>query len=320
MQNPYSHATAGAATPEDQKQIDYETAIGQNAEYYLPKFEAYDSGSSKLGWNWPAFFVTTPWFWYRKMWGWGFANVAWFWLVLVVVMPIVMGVTAAGADGEDKQAAVGKALVFVGLLWAIPWFLFPMFANSLYWKHINGVIRNVPPNLRDHKEKRAARIERNGGVGSGAMIAVVLGGGLVLLFFVGILAAIAIPAYQDYTIRGQSMEAFTLAAGPKAAVAEYYAQNGSWPENADAAGVPADITGTYVQSLSIENGSIVIVYGNKVNANLAGKTLVFSPGLTDKQEIAWLCANHELPAYVVERGPGPYGTDAPLKYLSADCR
>lgn len=318
MQNPYSHAAAGAATPEDQKQIDYETAIGQSADYYLPKFEQFDQGSSKLGWNWPAFFVTTPWFWYRKMWGWGIANVAWFWLVLVVVMPIVMGVTAAGAEGEDKQAAVGKAFIFIGLLWAIPWFLFPMFANSLYWRHINGVIRNVPPNLRDHKDKRAARIERNGGVGTGAMIAVVLGGGLILLFFVGILAAIAIPAYQDYAIRGQVAEADGLAAPARAAVTVYYTQNDAWPENDGAVDFTAE-RGFYVQSVRVDRGSVVVEYGSAVHDAIRHKYLIYSPGIDSQKRVVWMCALAEDPR-VIERGPGPVGTDIPPKYLPRECR
>jgi type IV pilus assembly protein PilA len=319
MQNPYSHSAAPVA-PENQKRADYETAIGQNAEYYLPKFEEFDRGGSKLGWNWPAFFATTPWFCYRKMWGWGMGNIAWFWGILTFVAPIAVGIAAASAGEGDPTAAIIKVCALLGVLMVIPWVVLPMFANALYWRRINQVIRNVPPSIRDQPDKRAARIERNGGTGAGAMIGVLIGGAFLFVVIIGILAAIAIPAYQDYTIRGQTVEGLTLAAGPKAAVAEYYAQNEAWPENSEAAGVNADISGIYVQSVTVENGSIVIIYGGKANANLTGKTLVLSPGVTEQQDIVWVCANHAPPPSVVTRGPGPYGTDAPLKYLPAECR
>lgn len=319
MQNPYSHAAA-PVTPENQKRVDYETAIGRNVDYYLPRFEELDRGGSRLGWNWPAFFATTPWFCYRKMWGWGMGNVAWFWGILTFVAPISVGIAAGSAGEGNAEAAIIKVCIVMGLLLAIPWFVLPMYANALYWKRINQVIRNVPSSFRDQPEKRMARIERNGGTGAGAMIGVLVGGVFVLIFFVGILAAIAIPAYQDYTIRGQAVEGLNLAAGPKAAVAEYYAQNEAWPENSEAAGITSGISGNYVQSVTVENGSVVILYGGKANMNLSGKTVVLSPGLTEQQDILWVCANHASPPNVVTRGPGPSGTDAALKYLPAECR
>jgi type IV pilus assembly protein PilA len=319
MQNPYSHAPSGAATPEQQKQSDYELAVGQNAEYYLPKFEQYDNGGSKLGWNWPAFFVTTPWFLYRKMWGWGMANLAWFWGVLTFVGPVGMGIAAGAAGKGNEMGAIGVVATVVGLLLIAPWILLPMFANALYWKHVNKVIRNVPASFASQPDKRQARIERNGGTGAGAMIGVLIGGAFVMFAFVGILAAIAIPAYQDYTIRGQVAEGLSLAAAPKAAVAEFYAQNEGWPENGEAAGITDSISGKYVDSITVENGSIVIVYGGQSNVNLKGKTLFLMPGVDDQKSIAWMCADGAKPDWV-ERGPGRYGTDIPSKYLPAACR
>ena len=65
----------------------------------------------------------------------------------------------------------------------------------------------------------------------------------MFLFIVGMVAAIAIPAYQDYTIRAQVTEGLNLASAPKAAVAEYYAQHGEWPLDAEAAGLQDVIDG-----------------------------------------------------------------------------
>ena len=319
MQNPYSHSAAGPATPEQQKISDYEMAIGPNAEYFLPKFEEYDKCASKLGWNWPAFFVTTPWFCYRKMWGWGMGNLAWFWGMLTIVAPVAIGIAAAAAGKENAAGAMITVSIVIGLLMMAPWFILPMFANALYWRHINKAIRNVPASFAQQPDKRSARITRNGGTGAGAMIGVLVGGVFVFLFFGGILAAIAIPAYQDYTIRAQAMEGLNLASGPKAAIAEYYAQHEEWPVDADAAGL-GSINGVYVDSVTVANGSIVITYGGRSNTNLDAKRLILSPGLTEQDDIVWTCGDHPVPPAVVTMGPGPNGTNLAPKYLPTSCR
>ncbi len=220
---------AGPATPEQQKLSDYEMAIGPNAEHYIPKFEEYDKGASQLGWNWPAFFVTTPWFCYRKMWGWGMGNIAYFWGMLTFVAPIAIGIAAGAAGTENAAGAMVTVGIVLGVLIAAPWFILPMYANALYWRHINKVIRNVPASFAQQPDKRSARIQRNGGTGAGAMIGVLVGGAFIFISILGILAAIAIPAYQDFTIRAQVMEGLNLRVGPKAAIAEYYAQHEEWP-------------------------------------------------------------------------------------------
>ncbi|EMU4060306.1 pilin [Neisseria gonorrhoeae] len=60
---------------------------------------------------------------------------------------------------------------------------------------------------------------------------------MIVIAIVGILAAVALPAYQDYTARAQVSEAILLAEGQKSAVTEYYLNNGKWPENNTSAGV-----------------------------------------------------------------------------------
>ncbi|EMU4177189.1 pilin [Neisseria gonorrhoeae] len=82
---------------------------------------------------------------------------------------------------------------------------------------------------------------------------------MIVIAIVGILAAVALPAYQDYTARAQVSEAILLAEGQKSAVTEYYLNNGEWPENNDKAGVastPTDIKGKYVQSVTVANGVV----------------------------------------------------------------
>ncbi|EMT9880003.1 pilin, partial [Neisseria gonorrhoeae] len=81
---------------------------------------------------------------------------------------------------------------------------------------------------------------------------------MIVIAIVGILAAVALPAYQDYTARAQVSEAILLAEGQKSAVTEYYLNHGIWPANNGNAGVanPTDIKGKYVESVTVANGVV----------------------------------------------------------------
>jgi type IV pilus assembly protein PilA len=306
MENPYSAAPApGSMTPEQQQTADYELAIGRNVDYYLPKFQSYDSGGGQASWNWPAFFFTSPWYLYRKMWLWGLLNLFGPWFALMFVSVALAAMRAS--------AAVSTVVVLA--IFVLPWIGLTVFANALYWRRIRKVIDQVPRSLADKPDKRNRRIQREGGTGVGAMIGVMLG---LFFFGGGILAAIAIPAYQDYTIRSQVQEGLNLAAAAKATVVEYYAQHESWPENNEAAGFNGS-NGKYVGSVSVDNGSVVIVYGEGAHANVAGKTLILLPGVTEQEDVEWQCANGEKPDFTAN-SPGPYGTDLPAKYLPSKCR
>ncbi|EMT3399619.1 pilin, partial [Neisseria gonorrhoeae] len=81
---------------------------------------------------------------------------------------------------------------------------------------------------------------------------------MIVIAIVGILAAVALPAYQDYTARAQVSEAILLAEGQKSAVTEYYLNHGIWPEDNTSAGVanPTEIKGKYVESVTVANGVV----------------------------------------------------------------
>ncbi|MBH6233470.1 pilin [Neisseria meningitidis] len=114
---------------------------------------------------------------------------------------------------------------------------------------------------------------------------------MIVIAIVGILAAVALPAYQDYTARAQVSEAILLAEGQKSAVTEYYLNHGTWPGDNTSAGVATstDIKGKYVQSVTVANGVITAqMASSNVNNEIKDKKL----SLWAKRQngsVKWFC-------------------------------
>ena len=116
---------------------------------------------------------------------------------------------------------------------------------------------------------------------------------MIVVAIIGILAAIAIPAYQDYTARAQMSEAMSLASGVRTSVSEYYQNTGDFPANNASAGVAeaTDITGKYVEKVSVTNGHITATLRNSapVNNNIRGATLTLRPVTATPGSLEWRC-------------------------------
>lgn len=142
---------------------------------------------------------------------------------------------------------------------------------------------------------------------------------MIVVAIIGILAAVAIPAYQDYTIRAQASEGPSLASGLKTTIAEYYATRGSWPANNAALGISDTIEGTYVSSIVSENGVITVTYGNQAHTTkLAGKVLTIRPAVSAAGDVSWVCGYADAPGNTTVAGAD--GTTVEAKYLPASCR
>lgn len=128
---------------------------------------------------------------------------------------------------------------------------------------------------------------------------------MITVAIVGILAAVALPAYQNYTIRAQVSEGFTLAGGIQTAVAENYAQTGVLATSLTAIGITASPTGKYTNAITVTNGVITVSYGAGANTAIATGTVTLSPVVDATGNIHWACA--------------PDGTKVKTAYVPASC-
>ena len=147
---------------------------------------------------------------------------------------------------------------------------------------------------------------------------------MIVVAIIGILAAIALPAYQDYTIRSQASEGLFMMAGAKTAICETYLNTGSAPANRTDAGMsanPTDSQGQFVSQVQITNGEIIATYGNNANAKILNKTLVLTPYTTTDESIMWQCNSAAMgKAPSGSAIGGPTAGTLPAQYAPAQCR
>lgn len=268
----------------------YEVFLGQNnQDYYLKHFSNFDkNGKVGVTWHWPAFFITFYWLLYRKMW---LNSFLYFILPYILALPLAIIAALIGDNG------IGIALIYMVYL-AIIFFLPPMYANALYYKHSKKIIQATKQSTND-RQRQFGVLSAKGGTGSAVLVVVLIFG---FIFFIGILAAIAIPAYQDYIVRAKIAEGINISNEAKIAVIDSVNSNeGVLPIDNFAADYIYKDKSPNVREVLIENGVVIIIMGIEP---INGGSIIQAPTEGADNNIAWSC----------------YSPDIDNKYLPIKCR
>lgn len=271
--------TAGDSAPQaartDTLEQMYAAAVGyRRVAFYLPRFRGFDAGGRSLSWNWPAFFVSFYWLLYRKLWGWA---------ALYFFGPLAAGIV------EAFITALPGAGAATGLIW-LPysiaiWIVLPASANWIYYRRVQTLIADTAAFTGDHSA-RLQLLAARGGTSNAVVVIIVI---LATVFVLGVIAAVAIPAYQDYALRAVVVRELDRTGAAKRCVAEGYERGATLADSgtacAPAGGAPADA--------AIEvaaDGRITVTFSR---AGLHGQTIVLEPR-EDGGSLQWDCAGGTL--------------------------
>jgi len=146
---------------------------------------------------------------------------------------------------------------------------------------------------------------------------------MIVVAIIGILASIAIPAYQDYTVRAQVVEAFSLASELKGSIQEFRKERGRLPRNNHEAGVPAadKLIGNYVTQIEVTDGALNIKMGNHANKLIEGGIVTLQPLVvtgSPASPMSWRCGLRSVPAGMEAVGENRTSIDD--KFLPSACR
>ena len=159
---------------------------------------------------------------------------------------------------------------------------------------------------------------------------------MIVVAIIGILASLAIGAYQNYTIRAQVAEGINLAASAKTPIVDAFLQKGEAPANRLQAGMSAnaaDTQGNYVSSVAVVNGRVVVTFGNRAHRSINTQTLSLTPYETADLSVIWRCGDAPQPTSGSGTAYNPMGTSGnpataamhqpssvETRYLPSTCR
>ena len=148
---------------------------------------------------------------------------------------------------------------------------------------------------------------------------------MIVVAIIGILASIAVAAYQTYIVRAQVTEGINMAGRAKVPVVEAYTNDGSAPANRVAAGMtpaPTDTSGGYVSQVDISNGRIEVTFGGpQAHSDIIGDTLSLTPYVNGSNSVAWRCGYASAPAgALLNGGEAHQNPTVDRRYLPSICR
>lgn len=150
---------------------------------------------------------------------------------------------------------------------------------------------------------------------------------MIVVAIIGILASLAISAYQTYTVRAQVAEGINFASGAKVPIADAFTNNGGPPATRVEAGMspnPTDSRGNYVTQVAVVDGRIDVTFGNQAHQDVQGETLSLTPYVTPGNTITWRCGNAPQPPGALMTGGGIttayVSSTVDPRYLPSTCR
>jgi type IV pilus assembly protein PilA len=118
---------------------------------------------------------------------------------------------------------------------------------------------------------------------------------MIIVAIIAILAAIAIPAYNDFTTRSKISEGMSLASTAQLAIVEYFVMTGSWPEDNTSAGLaePEMISGEYVASVTAQNNQILVLFKPDAGVGISDNQIILE-AQDAKGSIQWICSSEQI--------------------------
>jgi Tfp pilus assembly protein PilE len=250
-----------------------------NTQYYLDRFDRIAHGQGG-GWHWPAFFVTWYWMLYRKMWVPA---------LIYFCAPYAIGIVLGGVT-----AAAPTAGGLLSLAWLAAWLIGPgLLANGWYHRHCMNQIRDVRAR-GGSKDQVIARLEAAGGTSSIAVIVLAIFG---IVAAIGILAAIALPAYQAYTVKAKVADAIIEGNAVAAAVGRQYEATGQLPTDVDGIVRQLPRPSKYVRGVELDGTSGALTLRIEATPSISG-SIQLTPNADGNRHLSWSCSTTDLAKYV----------------------
>jgi len=247
-----------------------------NRDYYMYSFSCLANGE-RGGWNWGAFFLRWYWMLYRKMW---LAAVLWYFVPTVITILVLLVCAAV----SPKLIPLGVLACFVYYL-ALP----GLKGNAWYYKLCQSKIRSVRAR-GGSKDQMLARLEAAGGTSNIIFIFMAL---LALIAGIGILAAVALPAYQGYTVKAKVVDALPVAMDVANAVGKHYEETGQLPAQFDVDGyvLQAAHRSKAVNGIDLDSRSATLT------VHLSGVpgdgSFQLVPSSDNNHHLSWTCTSSE---------------------------
>jgi Tfp pilus assembly major pilin PilA len=250
-----------------------------NTVYYLGRFDRIAHGEGG-GWNWPAFLITWYWMLYRKMW----VPALLYFFAPYVVSVVLVGVAAA-------SPALGGVLA---LVWLAAWLIGPgLMANGWYYRHVRNKIRDVRAR-GGSKDQIIARLEAAGGTSNIAVIIVAV---MAIPAFIGILAAVSLPAYQAYTVKAKVADAIIESTAVATVAGRQFEATGQYPTDIDRIAQQVPQQSKYVRGFEIDGMSGTITVHIQATPAVDG-SIQLTPYVDSNRHVTWSCSTTDLLKYV----------------------